>query len=155
MIDSESPRVRDAVLSGRRWAEDKAAALEGTSPRDWPDTWDVAWSGELRLAPQSPNLTREELEALLDRASEAARLRWEEIVEAERALEESGATDGETRAVALCDALRDHLPPGLSVGREGGRVYIQDVTNAAETTVTSLADAARAIGDWQEHHFGR
>jgi hypothetical protein len=148
-------RLREAVFAGRRWAEEKAAALEGTSSRDWPDAWEIAWGGELHLEPRSPKLGPEDLAALLDRATEAARSRWAEIVEAERALEDSQATDAETRATALCEVLRDHVPSGLSVGREGGRVYLQDVADAGETTVTSFADAARAVSDWQERHFGR
>ncbi len=156
-------RVKDAIASGRTWAEEKASHLEGTSPRDWPDVWDAAWSGGLHVASPSSDpskLTREEIVALFDRATDAARERWEEIVEAARALEDGGAADGgaadsEVRAVALCEALRDHVPAGLSVGRDGSRVYLQDVSDAAETTVTSLASATRAISDWQERHLGR
>ena len=102
-----------------------------------------------------PKLVPDELAALLDRATRAASSRWAEIVEAERELEDSGAPNTETRAVALYDTLRDHVPAGLSVGREGARVYLQDVADAGETTVTSLADAARAVSEWQERHFGR
>ena len=40
--------------------------------------------------------------------------------------------------MTLYDTLRDHVPAGLSVGREGGRVYLQDVADAEEITVTSL-----------------
>ena len=148
-------RLRQAVFAGRKWAEAKAAALEGTSPRDWPDTWDAAWSGGLHLAPRSPKLAPEDLARLLDRATDAARRRWAEIVEAERAIEDNQTSDSETRATALYEALRDHVPAGLSVGREGARVYLQDVSDAAETTVTSYAAAARAVSDWQERHFGR
>lgn len=151
----DAERVRQAVSAGRRWADEKAAALEGTSPRDWPEDWDLAWSGELHLEPRPPKLSREELADLLDRATRAARDRWTEILEAERSLEESGESNSEERAVALYEALRDHVPAGLEVGREGTRVYVQDVTDAGETTVTSLASAARAVSDWQERHLGR
>lgn len=154
-MDPRREREHEAAEAGRRWAEDKAEALQGTSPRDWPQAWDVAWAGELHLEPHPPKLVPDEIADLLDCANDAARLRWNEIVEDERALEESGETDTETRALALFEALRDHVPEGLSVGREGGRVYLQDVSDAGETTVTSLADAARAVGDWQERHFGR
>lgn len=150
-----SRRIQEAASAGVRWADEKAAALEGTSPRDWPDAWDAAWTGALHLEPRYPKLAAEELAALLDHANDAARGRWTEIVERERALEESHATDAETRAVALSEALRDHVPAGLSVGREGSRVYLQDAADAGETTVTSIADAARAVSDWQERHFGR
>jgi hypothetical protein len=148
-------REREAALAGRKWAEDKAAALEGTSSRDWPDEWDAAWSGELHLEPHRPALIPEELAALMERATEAARERWEEILEAERSVEESSATESEFYASALRDVLRGHVPDGLSVGREGARVYLQDVADATEMTVTSYAHAARAISDWQERHFGR
>jgi len=149
-------RVREAILAGRRWAEEKAAHLEGTSPRDWPDTWDPAWSAELHLERHTPKLAAGELAALVARATDAARERWMEIVEAERDIEETSQTsDAETRAVALYEALRDHVPAGLSVGREGTRVFIQDAADTEETTVTSYADAARAVSDWQERHLGR
>lgn len=148
-------RTREAAAAGRKWAEDKAAALEGTSPRDWPDEWDAAWSGELHLEPHGPELTPEELAALVERATGAARERWEEIVEAERTVEDSGATDGESYARTLCDVLRDHLPGGLAVGQDGARVYLQDVVDATEMTVSSFAQAARTISDWRERHFGR
>ncbi len=155
MIAMRPRRSREASAAGRRWAEEKAAALEGTSPRDWPETWDPAWSGGLRLEPSSPSLDREELEALVDRATNAARRRWTELVENARALEAEGADAAESRAVALFDALRGHVPSGLAVGRDGPRVYLLDVTDAEERTVTSIADAARTINDWQERHFGR
>lgn len=155
MISIDPRREEAAVAAGRKWAEDKAAALEGTSPRDWPEEWDPAWSGELHLKAQVPKLIPEVVTALLERATRAASSRWTEIVEAERALEDSGAPNTETWAVTLYDTLRDHVPEGLSVGREGGRVYLQDVADAEEVTVTSLADAARAVSDWQERHFGR
>jgi hypothetical protein len=148
-------REDEAARAGRRWAEEKAALLDGTSPRDWPDEWHVDWGGELHLAPRRPKLEPEELAELLEVARDAARDRWAAIVDAERTLEESGPTDTEAGAVALYEALLDHLPPGLVVGREGPRVYIQDVTDADETTVTSFADAARTVSDWQERHFGR
>jgi hypothetical protein len=148
-------REREAALAGCKWAEDKAADLEGTSPRDWPDAWDPAWSGELHLEPHAPALIPEKLAALVEHATDAARDRWEEILEAERSLEDRALTDSESYASALCDVLRGHVPAGLSVGREGGRVYLQDVADAREMTVTSYANAARAISDWQERHFGR
>jgi hypothetical protein len=151
-----SDRAREADAAGQKWAEEKAAALEGTSPRDWPEEWDAAWNGELHLEPHRPRLEADELAQLIERATSAARQRWAEIVEEARGIEESQTTtDAEARAVALYEAIRDHVPAGLAVGREGARVYIQDVADSGETTVTSIADAARAINDWQERHFGR
>jgi hypothetical protein len=148
-------RDREAIFAGRKWAEEKAAALEGTSPRDWPDDWDVAWAGALDLEPRSPELAPDELDAFLDRANRAASSRWAEILEAELELEEHGTTDTETGALALYELLRDHVPAGLSVGRDGTRVFLQDSAGSEETTVTSFADAARTVSDWQERHFGR
>ena len=59
MISVDPRREEAAVAAGRKWAEDKAAALEGTSPRDWPEEWDPAWSGELHLKAQVPKLVPE------------------------------------------------------------------------------------------------
>lgn len=145
-------RLRSASVSGQDWAEQKAAALEGTSPRDWPDEWDDAWNGELSLA-RSQELSPAALAELRARASDAARARWAEILEDQRAGDD-GEEQGEARAVELYEALRGHVPAGLSVGREGARVYLQDVSDADETTVASMAEAARAISDWQDRHLG-
>jgi hypothetical protein len=148
-------RERQAVFAGRRWAEEKAAALEGTSPHDWPDVWDRQWNEDMPIQPRLPKLTPEELTALIDTAIYAARGRWEELVEWERALDDRDATDDEAQAVALYEQLREHVPAGLSVGRDGARVYLQDVSDAADMTVRSLADASRAISDWLERHIAR
>jgi hypothetical protein len=153
MTDMDPRRMREAACAGRRWAEEKAAALEGTSAQSWSDDWQAAWAGALSLEPHLPKIAPEELSTLIDHATDAARRRWTEILEAERALEDNQALDTETRALALCEALRDHVPAGPSVGREGSRVYLQDTSDAHETTV--IADAARAVTDWQERHFGR
>jgi hypothetical protein len=147
-------RMREAACAGRRCAEEKQQRW-GTSAQSWPDDWQAAWAGALSLEPHLPKIAPEELSTLIDHATDAARRRWTEILEAERALEDNQALDTETRALALCEALRDHVPAGLSVGREGSRVYLQDTSDAHETTVTSIADAARAVTDWQERHFGR
>jgi hypothetical protein len=68
---------------------------------------------------------------------------------------EDGGEEGEAGAVQLYEALRGHVSAGLSVRREGARVYLQDVSDAGETTVAPMAEAARAISDWQERHLGR
>ena len=47
------------------------------------------------------------------------------------------------------------MPSGLAVGRDGGRVYLCDVSADVETSVASLAEAASVISDWQERHHGR
>lgn len=149
-------RERDAVAAGRRWADDKAAALDGVSPRDWPQTWDDAWRGELRFDPHLPRLTPGELRDLLELASDSARVLWIEIVDRELAIEARGVeVESESYSLALFEELRNHVPQGLTVGREGTRVYVQDLTDGRETAVTSFADAVRAISDWQERHFGR
>jgi len=88
-VQAASDRLREAHVVGRKWAEHKAAALEGTSPRDWPNDWDDSWSESLSVTPRSPPLTPDELEELLEHAREAARRRWAEIVEEERSVQES------------------------------------------------------------------
>jgi len=144
-----------AALAGRRWAEQKADALEGTLAESWPTEWDPSWGGELRL--HGARLDRAELDELVDLANREAATRWLELVETRRSLEDARgeAEELEARAVWLYEALRQHTPDGLSVGREGSRVYLQDAQDATEFSVHSLGEASRVINDWQERHLGR
>lgn len=144
-----------AAAAGRAWADRKADALEGTSALDWPADWDPAWAGELHLS--GARVDARELSALVDLANREAATRWLDLVEARRSTQDARAESEEleTGAVRLYEALREHTPQGLSVGREGGRVFLQDVGDASEHSVTSLGEAMRVIGDWQERHFGR
>lgn len=150
--------MENASAEGRRWADEKAAGLEGTSPLDWPDDWEPAWNGELGVkVPPDGGLSLEDLTELQGRAELAATLRWNEILETERATLDArvDTVDDELSAVRLYEALREHVPSGLAVARDGPRVFLFGSEPAEEVTVTSLADAMRAIGDWQERHLGR
>jgi hypothetical protein len=144
-----------AARAGRAWAEQKADALEGTSAQDWPAEWDPRWAGELRLS--GARVARRELEELIDFANREAAERWLELVETRRAVEDARGEleEIEARAVWLYEALRAHTPEGLTVGRDGARVYLQDMGDATELSVGSLGEASRVISDWQERHFGR
>jgi len=143
-----------AVEAGRGWADRKADALEGTLAQDWPLEWDPSWAGELRFDGQ---LDRDELADLTDLANREAAEHWLEIVEARRTAEDSRAEteELETRAIHLYEELREHIPEGLAVGRDGARVFLMDIEDAAEFSVHSLGEASRVINDWQERHFGR
>ncbi|HSQ65424.1 MAG TPA: hypothetical protein VLM85_19530, partial [Polyangiaceae bacterium] len=99
-----------AVLAGRRWAEQKADALEGTLAESWPTAWDPSWGGELRL--HGARLDRAELDELVDLANREAATRWLELVETRRSVEDARgeAEELEARAVWLYEALRQHTP---------------------------------------------
>jgi hypothetical protein len=145
-----------AAEAGRRWAEQKADALEGTAASDWPREWDPRWAGELRLR-GGRGVNERELGALIDLANREAAARWSELVEMLAAAEDARgeAEELEARAVSLSESLRRHTPEGLSVGREGARVFLQDVEDGSEINVRSLAEASRFITEWQERHLGR
>ncbi len=144
----------EAVEAGRRWAEEKADAREGTRAEDWPVEWDPAWAGELHVTGKRADGPM--LVALVDRANREAAARWLEIVEARREEQDTRAEGEELEAgaVKLYETLRRHTPEGLSLGREGARVFLQDVEDASEVSVSSIVEALRAIDEWQGRHVG-
>lgn len=142
-------RRAEAVALGRAWASDKADALRGAiDPEDWPDFWDEADAGS--LPEQLSNAERRQLEEL---ANAAARERWVELVADERFgdMLEENRDEIEARAAALESQLRESLPPGVSVGRDGSRVFLSlSESGRSERTVSSLSNAWRVLHDWEE-----
>lgn len=139
------------VAAGRGWAEAKAEILRGSVPAlDWPDLWDDAENPALPFAPHE--IEERERRDLGQVASHSAHERWRELLTEQRDLEALEQEDHELEAGALRleKALRDDAPPGITVGRDGSRVYLVNTATGAERTVDSLETAFRAIEDWAE-----
>lgn len=139
-----------ATAAGHGWAERKAATLEGAIPAvDWPDTWSPAWGESLPF--RSGEVDPQSVPVLLAIASHAAAERWAELVSEHRAEESADEeeVDLEIEAVRLFEAVRDALPEGLTVVRNGERVCLVDEAGK-ERTITSLEQASRVLGEWKE-----
>jgi len=141
-------RRAEATALGRAWADEKADALRDDVPAaDWPDFWEEASNG-----PLPPDLAWEERSDMLVSATRAAQDRWRELrseqLYAESIEEDGGASEAE--AVRLEASLRDGLPRGIRLGRDGCRVHLQNAATDQERSVTSLGDAARVIEEWTE-----
>ena len=143
------PREKDALASGRRWAEAKADMLAEIPIADWPDEWDPEWNGTLLDSGAVDARTRA---GLFDLATHAAAERWEQLVEARRSRDDWRADIEEQEAAAarLHSAILDRLPQGLSASRQGARVFLLDEAEEREIDVTSIEHASRAIADWMQ-----
>jgi hypothetical protein len=141
-------RRAEATALGRAWAEEKANALRDDVPAaDWPDFWEEASNGPLPL-----ELEWEERSDMLMSATRAAQDRWRELRSEQLLVESIEGDEGESEAAAvrLEASLGEGLPSGITVGRDGSRVHLQNAATDQERSVTSLGDAARVIEEWTE-----
>jgi len=146
--ETRGDRRAEATALGRAWADEKANALRDDVPAaDWPDFWDEASNG-----PLPDNVAWAERSDMLVSAIRAAQDRWRELRSEQLLVEsiEGDDSEGEAAAVRLETSLREGLPPGITVGRDGSRVHLQNAATDQEQSVTSLGDAARVIEDWTE-----
>ncbi len=142
--------VEMAEAAGRAWAEDKAATLRDAIPAvDWPDLWDDADNGRLSLGDQ---VTEEEQASLSPVAAHAAHERWRELVVEQRELEsaEENQLDLEAEASRLEAQLSGDLPQGITVGRDGSRVYLENLETGSQRTVANLEQAFTVLSEWRE-----
>ena len=132
--------LEQAQEQGRKWASDKAEALDGNiAAIDWPDAWRREWDG--RLEPSGADEQHERF--LADEAHHAAVERWCELVDERRRSEdvEDEETTEEAQALRLMAVLQRDLPPGLIIGHDGPRIFLQDERTGEEFTVSSLQQA--------------
>ncbi len=147
----ERDQARLAATAGRLWAERKAETLrDGIPAADWPDLWDDAEQGSLPFS--SSELAGTRGAALETEALHAAHERWRELVVEQRNLEADQEQEPllELDAVRLETALQNDLPHGISVGREGSRVYLEETRRGMQRSVTSLEQAWRVVDEWEE-----
>jgi hypothetical protein len=144
-------RNESPMDAGRRWAEWRAESLDGDIPAlDWPDEWPSAWNEALELPEE---VGERDAPAYRIAAHHAAAERWAELLKEHRdseAVAEEEA-DAEAQAVRLVSLLREDLPAGLTVWRDGHDVYLR-APHGEETPIHSLRDAWRVVAEYDEHY---
>jgi hypothetical protein len=148
----ENEQSRLAEAAGHVWAESVAETLADTIPAiNWPAEWDTRWSGKLPFRPGE--IGSDDIDRLIGVAARAAAERWSEILNARRSDESpiEQQFDEETRAIRLLEAIESDLPEGLTLERDGPRVYVRDEAGV-ERTIDSLEQAWRAVSEWRERH---
>jgi hypothetical protein len=147
---AQEDRRAEATALGRAWADEKANVLRDRIPAaDWPDFWDEADNGQLPL-----DIDAEQGGQMLVSANRAAHDRWAELLKEQRSVESTEEDEHalEAAAAQFEASLRGRLPPGITAGRDGSRVYLQNSESGDERSVTSEEDVAMVMEEWTEHH---
>lgn len=146
--DAREDRRAEATALGRVWAEAKAGELRDRIPAaDWPDFWREADNGPMPLG-----LDWDERGEMFVCATRAAQERWRDLRTDQLGVESIEEDEGqrEAAAVGLEATLHETLPPGVTAGRDGSRVYLHDRVSDQERSVASLKDVALTVEDWTE-----